>query len=90
MIFYLLSIIGYILLVQKNRFAPISIIVIAALLFCDEIVLLLLQTFSPAVLLLMLYSIIIAVLLYMDDIPVKLTIKYLASKKDEDFWKDKL
>ena len=87
---YVLSIVGYVLLVQKSRFAPVSIIVIAALLFCDEILLLLLLTFSPVVLLLMLYSIVIAVLLYMEDIPTKLKTQYLASKTDEDFWKDKI
>jgi hypothetical protein len=87
---YVFSIIAFILMVRKHRFSPVCIIVNAALLFINELLLWLLLTFSPAVLLLMLYSIIMAVLIYTEGLPKKFTALSLASKNDEDFWKDKL
>lgn len=87
---YVLSIVAFILLVRKNKFAPVLLIISASLLFINEILLWLLLTFSPAVLLLLLYSIVITVLVYTEGLPKKFTALYLASKTDEDFWKDKL
>ena len=87
---YILSIVAFVLLVRKNKFAPILLIIGASLLFINEILLWLLLTFSPAVLLLLLYSIVITVLVYTEGLPKKFKALSLASKTDEDFWKDKL
>jgi hypothetical protein len=90
LLFYLFSIVSFILLALQKRDAPILLIISAVLSFAAEIILLKSYVFSLIVLLLFLYTAIVLVVLYMDKIPSRLRDKAMLASAEKAAWEGKI
>lgn len=83
---YILSIVGYILLMRKSPSALLLLIISTVLVFLLEILLLLSLTFSLVLFLLLVYSAVIVILLLMGDTQKQLKKKAQTEKEDAEKW----
>jgi hypothetical protein len=84
------SFIVYILLVSKKRYSVLLVTISAVLTLFVSAAYIALNTFSPIIIVFMLYGIIATVLLYMNEYPKKLYEHYLYRKQESDFWEGKI
>ncbi len=83
---YLLSIVGYIMLMKKSASALLILCISAILVFLLEVLMLFSLAFSLVLFLLLVYSVVIVILLFMGDTQKQLKKKALADKEDAEKW----
>lgn len=89
-LFYIFSMVSFVLLTSQNRMAPLLLILNSAFIFLINIIFFRIGIISLVVLLLFLYSVIINVVLSINHFPLKLKNKALAIRAEKELWKDKL
>lgn len=88
-LFYIFSMISFVLLTSQHRMAPVLLIWNSGFIFLINIIFLRIGIISLVVLLLTLYSVIINVVLFINHFPIKLKNRALAIRAEKELWKDK-
>ena len=89
-LFYCFAIISYLLLSLQKQYAPLLIIIVAALSLVDVLMLFIFHVISLIVVVLLLYSVIAASLLYMEGIAGRLRMRAIEKRREEDEWRERL
>lgn len=90
MLVYMFTIVAYILLITKKSTAPVLLIIASGLLLLTMVYYTLAVAFSLLVTLLMLYTLVITILVFIEEMPQKLTSHNLYKKENDAYWANKL
>lgn len=89
-LFYCFAIISYLLLALQKQYAPLLIIIVAALSLADVLMLFIFHVISLIVVVLLLYSVIAASLLYMEGIAGRLRMRAIEKRREDDEWRERI
>ena len=87
---YLLSIIGFFLLMKRSEKAPLLLLISGILLFIQEAFMILAGVYSLALLFFLIYVVVIVVLIYTSPLPKKLKLQAAAIKAEREEWNGKV
>ncbi len=89
-LFYLFIIFSFALLASQKVIASVLLIISSVLALGIAVVFILSGTFSPIVIIMLIYCIVITIYLYMENIQEKLLRKQSLERAEEDLWKGKI